>query len=341
MARKRLGEILLEAGLIDEATLRAALTEQRRFGGHLGRVLVDMKKVLEEDLVAALSRQLAVPVIDLDHLEIPQPVIELVPGEMAEAHSLIPFAQPMKFLDVAMGDPTNQTAIDELRVRTQLNIRTYLAGPKAMERALFRYYGRGMSATVGGRRVRSNVDLEDVSSPEGDFELVGGYDLDMPPRGAPSGTRPAPRAGAAGSSPAVARVAPPTPASGVPQTGGTAVGVPPVSLSAIAVPRTTTPVPRAATPTNPAETRPATAQGVTRTDLVPPGTSQPIATSPQGQAQAPAARVPTMAEIAALHERIANLEALLRRDEDVLKKLMALLIEKGVATRDELIAKLK
>lgn len=338
MARKRLGEILLEAGLIDEATLRVALTEQRRFGGHLGRVLVDMKKVLEEDLVAALSRQLAVPVIDLDHLDIPQPVIELVPGEMAEAYSIIPFAQPMKFLDVAMGDPTNQTAIDELRVRTQLNIRTYLAGPKAMERALFRYYGRGMSATVGGRRVRSDVDLEDMSSPEGDMELVGGYDLDLPMRGSPP-RGPAPR-GAAGSSPAVARVAPPTPSRGVPEapTSVPAATQPPpttssisqVSLSAIRPPSVPAAERVAPPPPNPAETRPQTAQGVTRTDLIPPA----------GQSQ-PMARVPTMAEIAALHERIANLEALLRRDEDVLKKLMALLIEKGVATRDELIAKLK
>jgi hypothetical protein len=81
----------------------------------------------------------------------------------------------------------------------------------------------------------------------------------------------------------------------------------------------------------PVAAQPGTQPGVTRTDLVPPG---PTAT-PAG------ARVPTMAEIAALHERIANLEALVRRDEDVLKKLMALLIEKGVATRDEIIAKLR
>ncbi|HVV83068.1 MAG TPA: hypothetical protein VHE35_08300, partial [Kofleriaceae bacterium] len=236
MARKRLGEILLEAGLIDEATLRVALTEQRRFGGHLGRVLVDMKKVLEEDLVAALSRQLAVPVIDLDHLEIPQAVIELVPGDMAENYSLIPFAQPMKFLDVAMGDPTNQTAIDELRVRTQLNIRTYLAGPKAMERALFRYYGRGMQ-TAGGRRIRSDVDLDGIGSVDGDMELVGGYDLDMPVKSQGPGGRKLPPRGAAGSSPAVARVV--TPAIGVPPPlSGSSAGTtpPPVSSAAITPP---------------------------------------------------------------------------------------------------------
>jgi hypothetical protein len=321
MARKRLGEILLEAGLIDEATLRAALTEQRRFGGHLGRVLVDMKKVLEEDLVAALSRQLAVPVIDLDHLEIAQAVIDLVPGDMAEAHSIIPFAQPMKFLDVAMGDPTNQTAIDELRVRTQLNIRTYLAGPKAMERALFRYYGRGMSQTIGGRRVRSNVDLDTGPDAGGDMELVGGYDLDIGSR--PASTTRAPGR-AAGSSPAVRL---PTTTSGPVGTPVSSAAMPPSPASTTSPPPTssragTTPPPVARTVTPPPQT--------TRTDLVPPGPSAPV-----GQ------RVPTMAEIAALHDRIATLEALVRRDEDVLKKLMALLIEKGVATRDEIIAKLR
>ncbi len=309
MARRRLGEILLEAGLIDEATLRAALTEQRRFGGHLGRVLVEMKKVLEEDLVAALSRQLAVPVIDLDHLEVPQAVIDLVPVDMAETYGLIPFAQPMKFLDVAMGDPTNQTAIDELRVRTQLNIRTYLAGPKAMERALFRYYGRGMAQTIGGRRVRSNVDLETTAETDGDMELVGGYDLDV---GARTPARVTGRA--AGSSPSVARMpvpAAPGASQAPPASGGT---YPPPSSAA-----TTSP---------PAVSRTMTPPAVTRTDLVPPGPAAPT-------------RTPTMSELQALHERIANLEALLRRDEDVLKKLMALLIEKGVATREEIIAKLR
>lgn len=312
MARRRLGELLIEAGLIDEATLRAALTEQRRFGGHLGRVLVDMKKVAEEALVGALSRQLAVPVIDLDNLEIPQSVIELVPGEMAETYSMIPFAQPMKFLDVAMGDPTNQTVIDELRVRTQLNIRTYLAGPKAMERALLRYYGRGVGTTIGGRRVRANVDLDPAVATDGDMEIVGGYDLDGPARSTQA-SRPA-RA-ASGSSPEVAKVVPPAP--GSPSPGVSSAAPPPRVMSSPAImpppvepPRTTTLPP------------------VARFEM-------PPAPSPL------AGRVPTMAEVAALHERIANLEALVRRDEDVLKKLMALLIEKGVATRDEIIARLR
>src|SRR5262245_34553846 len=151
MARKKLGEMLLEAGAVDQSSLRAALVEQRRWGGHLGRVLIDMKLISEEQLVATLGRQLGIATVDVEKLQIPQAVIDLIPGDLAEQFSLIPFAQPMKFLDVAMSDPTNLGIVDELRIRTQLNVRPYLAGPRTIERAVARYYGRGLVLGGGGR----------------------------------------------------------------------------------------------------------------------------------------------------------------------------------------------
>jgi len=253
MARKRIGEILVEAGLLDEDGLRAALLEQRRRGGPLGRALVDLKLVPEDTLVLALSRQLAVPTVDLDAIEIPQHVVELVPGELAETHGLMPFAQPMKFLDVAMSDPNNLHVIDELRVRTHLNVRTHLAGPKAIERALAHYYGRGL---LRGRR-RDTLNLPPTHD-SGEMELVSSFD--------PSASR----------------------------------TIPTTSVPA-------TPQPRMAA-----------------ASVAPPMTG----------------RGPSFAELAVLQERIAALEALVRRDEDVLKKLMGLLIEKGVAPRDELLERL-
>jgi hypothetical protein len=244
MARKKLGEMLLEAGLIDQTGLRAALVEQRRWGGHLGRVLIDMKLVSEDQLVSTLSRQLGIGTIDLDKLQVPQAVIDLVPGELAEQYSLLPFAQPMKFLDVAMSDPTNLGIVDELRIRTQLNVRPYLAGPKMIERAVARYYGRGI---LTGTTARAGLDLEpDPSKP---MEVIRG------------GTHPPPMG---------------------------AAGPPPADL---------------ALPTPP--------------------------------------RVNRDAEIAALQDRISKLEALVQRDEDVLRKVLALLVEKGVATREEILERLR
>lgn len=270
MARKRIGEILIEAGLIDEDGLRAALVEQRRRGGPLGRALIDLKLVAEETLVVALSRQLAVPVVDLGTIEIPQAVVDLIPGDLCEAWGVVPFAQPMKFLDLAMSDPSNVRVLDELRVRTNLNVRSYLAGPKAIERALGRYYGRGMGRAAGAGRRRETLDVPRAADEE--MELVNPYD--------PSASRSVPVAGAN----------------------------PPSTQS-----RERFPAPPPPTRTGAAST-------------APPPT---------------AARGPSFADVAELQERIASLEALVRRDEDVLKKLMALLIEKGVATRDEILARLR
>ena len=251
MARKKLGEMLLEAKVIDETSLRAALLEQRRWGGHLGRVLVDMKLVTEDQLVATLSRQLGIPTVDLGKVEVPQAVIELVPGELAEQFCLLPFAQPMKFLDVAMSDPTNLGIVDELRIRTQLNVRPYLAGPRTIERAVARYYGRGFGSggRGGGAGIALDVDPARVSRP---MEVIrsGG------------GTIPPPSAGA--------------------RPGAGDVHLPPPTRSG-------------------------------------------------GRD----------AEITALQERLSKLEALVQRDEDVLRKLLALLVEKGVATRDEILERIR
>lgn len=274
MARKRLGEILIEAGLIDETGLRAALIEQRRYGGPLGRVLVDMKMVIEEDLVQALSRQLAVPLVDLDSLEIPQAVLDLVTADQAEAQGIIPFAQPMKFLDVAMSDPTNLTVVDELRTRTHLNVRTYIAGPRAIERALYRFYHRGVANPRAiGRRVRDSIGLDGGASVGGGtMEVVGQFDESAVPGGV--------------------------------RASRTTTGSPRVPGAPVSPPR-----PSMGTPADPG--------------------SQSVA------------RGPSFADLASLQERIANLEALVRRDEDVLKKLLALIIEKGIASRDEVINRLK
>src|SRR5262245_587395 len=127
--RKRLGEILVQSGLLSDSQLRAALSEQRRWGGPLGRILVDMKIVNEDTMVQALSHQLNLPAINLDQRAIAPAVLDLIPGELAEQLGVIPFAVQGKFLDLAMSDPTNIAAIDAMRTKTRMNVRPYLAGP--------------------------------------------------------------------------------------------------------------------------------------------------------------------------------------------------------------------
>jgi len=259
MARKRLGEILVDAGVLDEGRLRSALIEQRRWGGHLGRILIDMKLISEEVLVQALSRQLNFPAINLDNRDIASATLDLIPGELAEQHSLIPFKIEGRFLDVAMADPTNLGIVDELRIRTQLNVRAYLAGPKMIERALAKFYSRGIHGNPLFR------DAVDVPYDPAVNATVGENVVDF----------------------------------------GTSPGGEPISIGI-------------SDNMSAAQRR---AHAISLSDDEP--------------------REHSDAAIVNLQERIAVLENLVQRDEDVIRKLLGLLIHKGVATREEILESIK
>ncbi|MEE2904170.1 MAG: hypothetical protein VYC39_17720 [Myxococcota bacterium] len=146
-ARKKLGELLLEAGVIDQQRLDAALAEQQRWGGRLGRIIVSMKILSEEDIVQALSRQLAIPITDFQSLEVPLWVTQKVDMAFARANSLCPerLSADGKSLVVAMSDPINVFAIDEIIHRTGLRVKTTIAGERAIERAIGMAYGEAFS----------------------------------------------------------------------------------------------------------------------------------------------------------------------------------------------------
>jgi type IV pilus assembly protein PilB len=232
--RKRIGEILIAAGLIDQNGLRAGLAEQQRWGGPLGRILIDMRLVSEVNLVAALSHQLNIPTVDLEKVDPAADVLALISADLAVDHTIIPFAREGKFLDVAMADPTNVGVADELRIRTKLNVRPHLAGPKAIERALARFYHRGPGMLEAAMRNDPRVGSK----------------------------------------------------------------APPIAFQ-----------PR---------------DGVVDFDETPS-----------------AASVANAADVAAMKGRIDKLEALVARDEQVLRKVLALLVEKGLATREEILERLK
>lgn len=282
MARKKLGEMLIEAGVLSEQSLRMALAEQRRWGGTLGKTLIEMKVLSEAELVRVLSTQLGVQTVDLDHIEIHPTVLELVPGEFAEQHSLVPFAQPMKFLDVAMADPTNLGVLDELRIRTQLNIRPYLAGPKMIERGVAKFYRRGFGRMLsrGPAGASGEIALENFAG-----DVLSPSD---------SGSQ-------------LRRARPDT----------AEIDAARRREGLTARPRPTRPPP-----------------------LEMPMSPTPSAGGPVGP-PAVAMRGTRDAEIDALQERISRLEALVERDEGVLRKVLALLIEKNVATRDEILERIR
>jgi hypothetical protein len=136
MARLRVGEILVSAGVITRDQLGVALSEQKRWGGRLGKIFVAKRFMSEETLVQALSRQLGIELIDLDGIEIPPEVLRLVPADLVQRHVLLPFRQQGSFLDVAMSDPLNLEVSDQLRALTQKHIRPFLAPESAIQRAI-------------------------------------------------------------------------------------------------------------------------------------------------------------------------------------------------------------
>lgn len=144
MARERLGDILIKAGLLDEAGLRRALNEQQRWGGPLGQYLVQMELISEETLVRALSTQYKLPAVALDPPRLSIKVARQIPQEICERNRLVCFRadESKNFLDVAMADPASLDAIDEVRVATRRNVRPFFAAPSAIDEAIkFVFYG--------------------------------------------------------------------------------------------------------------------------------------------------------------------------------------------------------
>jgi hypothetical protein len=150
MKRQRLGEILVQAGLLRLDQLEAGLREQERWGGPLGQILVSKNLISEDALVQALSRQLNIPIIDLAGMRVPKDVLALVPVDLAHEHIVLPFRRSATILDVAMANPLDLGITDELRIRTKLTVRPSIAGASAIHAALRLCYGTSMPLEIMG-----------------------------------------------------------------------------------------------------------------------------------------------------------------------------------------------
>ena len=149
--RKKLGELLVAAGVLDETRLQAALSEQRKWGGKLGRTLIDLGFVREEIMVKALSHQLQLPTVDFTKDLPTSDAISRVPVQTAERYGIFPMAydDAKKALSVATSDPTSDATLRDLRL--ELGLRTIspvVAGAHDIDRAIRRYYyGQRTEAT--------------------------------------------------------------------------------------------------------------------------------------------------------------------------------------------------
>ncbi len=141
----RLGEILLKDSLISPDQLKQALDYQKKHGGRLGTCLVKLGLVSDDDITAVLSRQYGVPSINLKFYEVDPAVIKLVPQETAVRYQIVPLSRVGSTLTIAMTDPTNVFAMDDIKFMTGFNVEPVVASETAIGDAIHKFYGAAES----------------------------------------------------------------------------------------------------------------------------------------------------------------------------------------------------
>jgi type IV pilus assembly protein PilB len=141
----RIGELLLKEKRITAAQLQEALNYQKTNGGKLGLNLVKLGFVTDEEITSLLSKQYGVPSINLTQFEIDAAVIKLIPSETAQKYQIVPLSRAGATLTIAITDPTNVFAMDDIKFMTGYNVEPVVASETAVLEAIHRYYPAGSS----------------------------------------------------------------------------------------------------------------------------------------------------------------------------------------------------
>jgi type IV pilus assembly protein PilB len=137
----KLGELLIKEKIISSDQLKRALEYQKSNGGRLGNALVKLGFLSDDEVTAVLSRQYGVPSINLAYFEVDQNVIRLIPMETALKYQILPLSRVGSSLTVAMVDPTNVFAMDDIKFMTGFNIEPVVASETAITEAIKKHYG--------------------------------------------------------------------------------------------------------------------------------------------------------------------------------------------------------
>ncbi|MFQ5744881.1 MAG: type IV-A pilus assembly ATPase PilB [Acidobacteriota bacterium] len=183
----RLGRLLVDNDLISEEDLNQALVDQEGSGERLGHYLVEHGLVEEADLIRLLSEQYGVPAANLDEAEVPDSVLELVPADMARRYLVVPVAVSGRAFDVAMVDPTDVVAIDDLKFATGLRVQALVASERAVKEAIARLYGEQEDSVIQ----KMMKSISDEASGPAELEIVDtDEDIDLKALSQASGEAP-------------------------------------------------------------------------------------------------------------------------------------------------------
>jgi type IV pilus assembly protein PilB len=141
----RLGEMLVKEALITADQLREAVAYQKTHGGRLGSVMIKLGLVNDDEITGVLSRQYGVPSINLKYYEVDPSVIRLIPQDTAVRYQVVPLSRVGSTLTIAMTDPTNVFAMDDIKFMTGFNIEPVVAPESAVNEAISKFYGEAQS----------------------------------------------------------------------------------------------------------------------------------------------------------------------------------------------------
>jgi len=172
---RRLGDLLVREGLIDQEQLQRALAEQKSTNEKLGSILVRINLISEDQLINFLSKQYGIPAIQISQLDIDPEVLKLVPAQVARKYEVLPVQRAGNQLTLAMADPTNVFAVDDVGFMTNLQVVPVVASQGAIRKAIDRLYeqGTGLSEVISELEA-SQADVELV---EGEEDTWAKFDI--------------------------------------------------------------------------------------------------------------------------------------------------------------------
>ncbi len=179
-SRHMIGKALLQTGLMNSEQLQDIFNEERSTKKPLGRLLIEKGMISEERLLAIMETQLNIAQVDLSKIKISREVIELIPDEMARRYSVIPLKRNGRGLYVAMADPLDLAAVDDLAMLSGAEVYPVLAGEKAITKAIIRYYGNaedyGTSSADMGKSASIKTQADHAGSSADQAPVVKAVD---------------------------------------------------------------------------------------------------------------------------------------------------------------------
>src|SRR5947208_13518417 len=182
---QRLGDLLVREKVINHDQLTQALRKQRETGGRLGSVLVKMGLLTDEEVTNFLSRQYGVPAINLQFFEIDPNVIKLIPQETARKHQILPLSRVGASLTIAMVDPTNVFAMDDIKFMTGFNIEPVVASESAIMERIEQAYAGPEAEQENLEDIISSMGEEAELELQADAEELNASDLEKSAEEAP------------------------------------------------------------------------------------------------------------------------------------------------------------